>query len=206
MALVAESKIALPEDYDINEPPPEALEGSPLVVNTSLYLHSIMDVDEPGQTISLDMVLRMYWDDSRVEVRLPINDSLGYVLRTREPLKDLWFPDLYIDKVKEIRKPVFGNPSSYLRIFPGSRMLYSFRTNYDLSCPMDFTRYPVDVQDCYVAFESYGTSAAILDINWYQTVYKKDIVLNQYDFEIEFIKDKAVSQVGKAKFIHKSET
>ena len=110
--------------------------------------------------------------------------------------KDLWFPDIYIDKVQDIRKPIFSNPSSYLRIFPDNRLLYSFRTNYDIGCPMDFTRYPVDVQECSIRFESYGSSATILDLDWYQTVYRKDIILNQHDFEIRFTKEKAVTQAG----------
>ena len=29
---------------------------------------------------------------------------------------------------------------------PGGRMLYSARVNYDVSCPMEFSAYPVDTQ------------------------------------------------------------
>ena len=61
----------------------------------------------------------------------------------RDPVKDFWFPDIYIDKAKAVRKPTYQVPPAYLRIFPSGRLLYSARVNYDLSCPMDFQYYPV---------------------------------------------------------------
>ena len=64
----------------------------------------------------------------------------------RDPVKDFWFPDIYIDKAKAVRKPTYQVPPAYLRIFPSGRLLYSARVNYDLSCPMDFQYYPVSIK------------------------------------------------------------
>ena len=54
-----------------------------------------------------------------------------------------WFPDVFISKAKELRKPFYKIPPSYLRIYGDGKMVYSARVNFDLSCPMDFAKYPV---------------------------------------------------------------
>ena len=71
--------------------------------------------------------------------------NLGYIIMNRDPVKDFWFPDIYIDKAKAVRRPTYQVPPAYLRIFPSGRLLYSARVNYDLSCPMDFQYYPVSI-------------------------------------------------------------
>ena len=61
-------------------------------------------------------------------------------------MEKIWFPDVFIDKAKDLRVPVYKIPPEYLRMYPDSRMLYSARVNYDIACPMEFDNYPVDTQ------------------------------------------------------------
>ena len=61
----------------------------------------------------------------------------------RDPVEHFWFPDIFIDKAKLVRKPTYEIAPAYLRIYPSGRFLYSARVNYDISCPMDFKFYPV---------------------------------------------------------------
>ena len=49
-------------------------------------------------------------------------------------------PDIFIDKAKSVRKPVFFIPPAYLRLYNDSLVKYSARMNYDVACPMDFKR------------------------------------------------------------------
>ena len=78
-------------------------------------------------------------------VRAKINKSLNeeYVIINRNPVDHFWFPDIYISKAKELRKPFYKIPPSYLRVHESGKMVYSARVNFDLSCPMDFGKYPV---------------------------------------------------------------
>ena len=72
-----------------------------------------------------------------------------YVIINRNPVDHFWFPDIYISKAKELRKPFYKIPPSYLRVHESGKMVYSARVNFDLSCPMDFGKYPVNIQQFF---------------------------------------------------------
>ena len=85
----------------------------------------------------------MRWFDKRIT----ITDTFGlakkttdgkYLLFNRDPVKELWFPDVFIPKAKDARVPAYKIPPVYLRIYEHGLMMYSARVNYDLSCPMNF--------------------------------------------------------------------
>ncbi len=178
----------LPDDYDKNETPKSGEAGMPLVVNVSIGLERIFDVTEKTQMISIDTFVRMSWIDPRVKISLPPNDTVGFVTSSRDSLRDiLWLPDIYIMKMKDIRKPSFSLLPQYFRIFPGGRVDHSMLSNYDLHCPMDFSWYPVDVQECHVVFESYGHMVHIMDMNWDRPVVE-NTRMNQQSYEVNFTK------------------
>ena len=54
------------------------------------------------------------------------------------PVRELWFPDVFIPRAKDVRVPAYKILPSYLRIYDSGLMMYSARVNYDLSCPMNF--------------------------------------------------------------------
>ena len=94
------------------------------------------------QEISLESTIRLSWFDRRIKAKL--NKSIeDYVIINRNPVDHFWFPDVFISKAKELRKPFYKVPPSYLRIHDDGKMVYSARVNFDLSCPMDFNKYPV---------------------------------------------------------------
>ncbi len=64
-------------------------------------------------------------------------------------MQHIWFPDVYVDKAKDLRVPVYKIPPAYLRIFEGGGLVYSARVNYDVACPMNFENYPLDLQVVY---------------------------------------------------------
>ncbi len=197
LALSGGPRLLLPEDYDVNVPPPFPHPNGSVVVNVSIYLGAILEVDEPNQMIRLETTLRFYWNDSRIDVALPDDDRLGYVLRNRDTIKDIWFPDIYVDDMTDLRKPVFGLPPSYLRVYPGGTMVHSSMSNFDMTCPMEFARYPVDVQECHVIFEAYSTPSSVLDLRWNHKEVNEDIRTNQYDFEVDFSKEHVRYKTGK---------
>ena len=99
------------------------------------------------QEISLESTIRLSWFDRRIKAKL--NKSIeDYVIINRNPVDHFWFPDVFISKAKELRKPFYKVPPSYLRIHDDGKMVYSARVNFDLSCPMDFNKYPVITYLC----------------------------------------------------------
>ena len=45
---------------------------------------------------------------------------------------------------------------AYLRVYNDSKLKYSARVNYDVACPMNFKKYPLDTQHCNISFEPWG--------------------------------------------------
>ena len=160
-------KLILSKDYNLHELPPS---DGPLLVEASINLSNILEVLEKQQLISLETSLRLYWKDSRVkavEEYLEGVDSIGaYVTLNPVLAETIWMPDIFIDKARSVRKPVFFLPPAYLRLYNDSMLKYSARINYDVACPMDFRRYPVDQQTCQIKFESFGHSSSQFLLRW----------------------------------------
>ena len=202
--------VIFPEGYSKHEVPPRA-ENQPLRVNFSFYLSSILNVDEPNQVISLESTIRLKWFDSRISIS--VNESNGnlrfddnfnesYYLFNRNPVDNLWFPDVFIAHAKELRMPVYQIPPLYLRIYQSGRMMYSARVNYDVSCPMKFEDYPVDIQHCDIEFESWGHTTDILKFFWIKNDVKsnENITLSQHTFYVELIDDDSSSSFSTGSF------
>ncbi len=83
--------IIVQDNYDPNMPPiPES--GEPLVVNVSICLTAIVEINEPKQMITIEAILRFNWTDHRVDAALNEGDALGYALSTKGNTDSLWYP------------------------------------------------------------------------------------------------------------------
>ena len=96
------------------------------------------------QDIGLESTIRLAWFDKRIKAKINKSINENYVIVNRNPVEHFWFPDIYISKAKDLRKPFYKIPPSYLRVYADGKMVYSSRVNFDLSCPMTFKRYPVN--------------------------------------------------------------
>ena len=86
----------------------------------AINVASILAIDEPNQVLSLESTLRIEWIDSRINVTVPEEDAdKGYITFNRDPTGHIWFPDVFVDKAKELRVPIYKIPPVYLRMFPG---------------------------------------------------------------------------------------
>ena len=138
----AYGKLTFDPGYNLHELPPTS--DGPLLIEASINLSNILEVAEKHQLISLETSLRLYWKDARVqpvERYLEANDSHGrYITLNPKLAEKFWMPDIFIDKAKSVRKPVFFIAPAYLRLYNDSLIKYSARMNYDVACPMDFQR------------------------------------------------------------------
>lgn len=165
--------------YNIHELPDN--EGQPVLVEISLSLRNILEIDEHRQLVTLETTLRMYWRDPRLQVEhLLGNSSRDYILLHPDTSKFIWFPDIYIDFAKALRMPtVIVKPAS-LRIYRNSTVRYATQINYDVACPMNFRKYPYDTQTCKVKYESYGHTIEKMRVVWKKGFDQSKVTDNNY--------------------------
>ena len=66
-----------------------------------------MNVDEPAQLITVETSLRMTWTDPRLNVTLPEDSPTEYIRFGDGVVKHIWFPDVYIDGIQDLRFPAY---------------------------------------------------------------------------------------------------
>ncbi|TRY76189.1 hypothetical protein TCAL_14758 [Tigriopus californicus] len=191
--------VFLPDNYDFQTIPPTPL-GGPLMVNYSIFLGGILAIDEPTQSISIECILRSHWQDPRIQTTMNQSGNMDYVILNRNPTSLIWFPDVYVDSAKSIEVPAYVLTPEYLRIYPDKTLLYALKITLDLSCPMDFSNYPVDTQHCYVLFESWSTVMTLIKFGWNETGsrIRENLNLNQHYLEVDLCgKEMVFYETGK---------
>ena len=98
------------------------------MIEASINLSNILKVLEKQQLISLETSLRLYCKDARfkpVERFLEGDHSLGsYITRNHKLAKQFWTPEIFIDKAKMVRTPVFFVQPAYLRFYNDSMVKF----------------------------------------------------------------------------------
>lgn len=61
--------VADPQGYDLDEAPQQE-GGGPLLIEASINLSNILEVDEKHQLITLETSLRLYWVDKRIKPKM----------------------------------------------------------------------------------------------------------------------------------------
>jgi len=173
-------------NYNKYELPPSH-DGKPLLVNVSLNLRNIFEVNEKAQYLSLETSLRMFWKDERL-TSIPIGDN-EFVIVNGKAIEKFWIPDVFVDQAKALRSPTFLVKPATIRVYPDHTIRYSSRVNYDVACAMDFHRYPVDEQTCEIKFESFGYTLKQMEFQWLPRKMQNvnpNISLDQFEERVVF--------------------
>lgn len=185
-------QIRIEPNYSLHHRPPTEAD-QPLLIEASINLRNILDVDEKAQLVSLETTLRLFWRDTRVRPvadYLESKDSRGNYT-TLNPIyaKQFWMPDIFIDQAKALRTPTYYTQPASLRVYKDSTIRYSSRINFDVACNMDFHRYPVDEQYCQIKFESFGFQSNQIQLKWIPNSMNvnENITLAQFDFRVEIM-------------------
>ena len=159
-------------------PPTE--NGKPLIIGVDVNVRNILDVDEIKQLISLETSLKFYWPDPRISVDQRKIQDKKYVTLNSEEYSRFWIPDIFIDQAKDLRDPTFYRKPASFRVYNNGTMRFASRVNYDVACNMDFKRFPVDTQECKIAYESFSYKVDEIQFEWRKIDKNKDISLSQF--------------------------
>ncbi|KAI1290776.1 Glycine receptor subunit beta-type 4 [Halotydeus destructor] len=185
--------------------------NGPILVDIYLFIDRIQNINLLDMEFEMEYYIILGWDVSMATCGIYLAGlqglGLGNVNKSWE-LKDneivvsdpqydkvFWRPDTYGDVVKEETDPSIVSPTRKMTLtksthrktgVPACRMNYIAKTLSRVGCQMTFQEFPVDVQECPVAFQSLLYDSEVVLYRWGTQEdpiqVDKDFALAQHDF------------------------
>ncbi|XP_077631050.1 gamma-aminobutyric acid receptor subunit rho-3 isoform X1 [Crocuta crocuta] len=137
--------------------------GSPVPVGIDVQIESIDSISEVNMDFTMTLYLRHYWKDERLSFPSTTNKSMTFDHRL---IKKIWVPDIFFVHSKRSFIHDTTVENIMLRVYPGGNVLFSLRITVSAMCFMDFSRFPLDTQNCSLELESYAYTEEDLMLYW----------------------------------------
>ncbi|XP_027548465.1 gamma-aminobutyric acid receptor subunit rho-3 isoform X2 [Neopelma chrysocephalum] len=137
--------------------------GSPIPVGIDVQVESIDSISEVDMDFTMTLYLRHYWKDERLSFRSNKNKSMTFDGRL---IKKIWVPDVFFVHSKRSFIHDTTVENIMLRVYPDGNVLFSLRITVSAMCFMDFSRFPLDTQNCSLELESYAYNEDDLMLYW----------------------------------------
>ena len=147
--------------------------GRDTQVRTSIEYQRVREVDAKKQTVSIDILLTMMWQDPNIKTNsISDSDNDDEIILRPEKVSNIWIPDLYVWNRTSIETKdewAFMKTAKILLSTknideddPDSQttveLKYEIKTT--IYCEFEYSKYPMDIQNCSVRFGS-GSDATI---------------------------------------------
>ncbi|XP_074839595.1 gamma-aminobutyric acid receptor subunit rho-3 [Carettochelys insculpta] len=149
------------EDHDFAMRP--GFGGSPIPVGIDVQVESIDRISEVDMDFTTTLYLRHYWKDERLSFPSTKNRSMTFDGRL---IKKIWVPDVFFVHSKRSFIHDTTTENVMLRVYPDGNVLFSLRITVSAMCFMDFSRFPLDTQNCSLELESYAYNEEDLMLYW----------------------------------------
>ncbi|XP_019379454.1 PREDICTED: gamma-aminobutyric acid receptor subunit rho-3 [Gavialis gangeticus] len=137
--------------------------GSPIPVGIDVQIESIDSISEVDMDFTMTLYLRHYWKDERLSFPSTKNRSMTFDGRL---IKKIWVPDVFFVHSKRSFIHDTTMENVMLRVYPDGNVLFSLRITVSAMCFMDFSRFPLDTQNCSLELESYAYNEDDLMLYW----------------------------------------
>jgi hypothetical protein len=135
--LIANFSVASIEKFSTSRPNEK---GEPTKVLVSFYITDIESIDNKNQSFTLDVIIRLKWDDPR------LSEEHGPI-----PLNTIWHPNVQIYNLRDVdaRFPEIAT------ILQDGTVQYIQRYHAILSSHLNFKDFPFDVQTLTISLISF---------------------------------------------------
>ncbi|XP_075710560.1 gamma-aminobutyric acid receptor subunit rho-3 [Rhinoderma darwinii] len=137
--------------------------GSAIPVGIDVQVESIDSISEVDMDFTMTLYLRHYWKDERLSFQSTNNRSMTFDGRL---IKKIWVPDVFFVHSKRSFIHDTTMENIMLRVYPDGNVLFSLRITVSAMCFMDFSRFPLDTQNCSLELESYAYNEDDLMLYW----------------------------------------
>ncbi|WKX97728.1 hypothetical protein Q1695_013420 [Nippostrongylus brasiliensis] len=162
------------QDYDAAVRPsgrtPYNNTKGPVIVTTSLNIRSISAVSEKNMEFVAQFRFRQEWFDDRLRF-MDHQGPLSPEFRNFEFIRvardqRLWIPDTFFQNERNGWYHMLDQENRFLKIRSDGKLIYDRRLTLHLSCSMHLSRYPMDSQNCEIAFASYAYTTDDIKYEW----------------------------------------
>ncbi|KTF80478.1 hypothetical protein cypCar_00007155, partial [Cyprinus carpio] len=160
--LIKSEQLLRIEDHDFAMRP--GFGGSAIPVGIDVQVESIDSISEVNMDFTMTLYLRHYWQDDRLAFPSSNNKSRTFDARL---VKKIWVPDVFFVHSKRSFIHDTTMENIMLRVYPDGNILYSVRITVTALCSMDFSRFPLDTQNCSLELESCEYDS----LCWYNRLY-----------------------------------
>ncbi|XP_043927696.1 gamma-aminobutyric acid receptor subunit rho-3 [Protopterus annectens] len=137
--------------------------GPAIPVGIDVQIENISSISEVDMEFTMTLYLRHYWKDERLAFPSSNNRSMTFDARL---VRKIWVPDIFFVYSKRSFIHDTTKENIMIRVYPDGNVLYSLRITVSAMCAMDFTRFPLDTQNCSLQLESYAYTEDDLMIYW----------------------------------------
>ncbi|XP_069137246.1 neuronal acetylcholine receptor subunit alpha-9-like isoform X2 [Argopecten irradians] len=120
-----------------------------------------MDLNEREQVISINVWLRLSWNDCRMQWNVSDYEDIDHF---SVPYDAVWMPDItvYDSASDEVMMP--GKEDYKATIYYDGTVFYNFPTVLKSICRVDVTYFPFDTQKCSLKFGSWSHNGLEIDV------------------------------------------
>ncbi len=140
---------------DLLRPPPH--QDKPITVSVAIHVTNLTDIDEVGQRFNLMFYLFSQWEDPRLAFKPQNPQQRFHFFQPNE----VWRPRL--DLVNAISARSISDSS--IRVTPDGKVLYTERSNAELSTRFHLRRFPFDRQALQIIVHPFIGQAHLISLN-----------------------------------------
>ncbi|XP_077990451.1 glycine receptor subunit alpha-2-like [Glandiceps talaboti] len=136
-------------------------EVDPLQVDIGFYIESFHSVSETDMDYSITTYFRQVWRDRRLT-----HNYTDMIILNGDISGIFWIPDTFFLNAKNEIIHETPKMNSLFGIYQDGTVFYSMRMTLTLSCHMDLTLFPFDVQECIISIMSYAYKTKDIELGW----------------------------------------
>ncbi|CAB3359424.1 Hypothetical predicted protein [Cloeon dipterum] len=172
-------KLGLPAE---TRPPSQNRE--PVIIEFSIYVVDINSINVEDMDFRVDLFVRQRWVEPRLEMPEDIfEEGDDFVTLPANFFDNLWHPDPYILNAKASEIATLTHKFSSVTLYRNKTIRYAARMHAIVACQMEFQLYPMDIQVCPMAIESFSYTNQKLRLVWGQdgVTVNPELKLLQYN-------------------------